>query len=351
MSYRRSNSALYPGHRERGAALVVALLVFALSASLIVAMRAEFNRYFTRSANLLMAEQANAYLRGAEELATLVLMADYDLDQENGLFRDDLNEQWAEGAQPFLLDEGGWLRGELEDYNRRFNINSLVPAAPASAGVQSGKRPDTPAQEQFIRLLQALGEPAVSLSDARLITESIGDWIDDDQQPLPNGAEDDYYFGREPAYRTPNRPMTSTSELLTVAYMTPEIYRALAPYVTAGPVNAADFKINIHTASAMILRTINKDKNLNPLSESEGESLVEYRQEQSFLDMNDFFKQPVFAGGAQDYAGVKSLLDETSTHFLLRADVEVADRNMRLYSVLHRKDRQVSILQRSSGDL
>lgn len=351
MFYRRSNFIRYTASRQRGAALVVALLVFAVSASLVVAMRAEFNRYFTRSANLLMAEQANAYLRGAEELAKLVLIADYELDQQNLPARDDLQEQWAREAQPFLLDEGGWLRGEIEDLNRRFNINALLPGPIEKSGPQRGKRLDTPAQEQFIRLLQALGEPPVSLSDARLITESIGDWIDGDQQPLPNGAEDDYYFGQEPAHRTADRPMSSTSELLSIAYMTPQIYRALAPYVMAGPSDPADFKINIHTAPAMILRTINKDKNLNPLSESEGQSLEDYRKEQGFEDVADFFKQPVFSGDAKDYSGVNALLDVMSTHFLVRADVEVADRNMRLYSVLHQKDRAVSVLLRSSGDL
>lgn len=346
MFYRRSDRCLPTVAGQRGAALVVALLVFALSASLVVAMRSEFNRYFVRSANLLLSEQGYAYLRGAEELAAMVLIADYDLDQQNQNMRDDLNEQWAGPAQPFLLDEGGWLRGELEDLNRRFNLNALRPGP-----VKNGKREHTVQQKQFIRLLQALGEPEVSQTDAILITESIGDWIDADQQPLPNGAEDDYYFGKVPAHRTPNRELASTSELLSVAYMTPEIYRALVPYVTAWPQDAASFKINIHTAPPMLLRTINDEKNLNPLSESEGLELYDYRQERGFQDLADFEKQPVFSGAQRNFKPAMGLLGVTSDHFLLRADVEVADRNMRLYSVLHRDTRAVRILVRSSGDL
>ena len=53
MFFHRCSAMVVPRQRERGAALVVALLVFALSASLIVAMRAEFTRFFTRSTNLL----------------------------------------------------------------------------------------------------------------------------------------------------------------------------------------------------------------------------------------------------------------------------------------------------------
>ena len=71
--------------RERGAALIVAMLVFALATALVVAMKSDFERFFQRSANILLDEQAQAYLRGAEELAALVLIRDYDEDKAEGL--------------------------------------------------------------------------------------------------------------------------------------------------------------------------------------------------------------------------------------------------------------------------
>ena len=350
MYSRRSRARLLPYHRQGGAALVVALLVFALSASLVVAMRAEFTRYFARSTNLLESEQAHAYLRGAEELAVLVLLADYDIDTQNQQVRDDLTEQWAGPAQPFLLDEGGWLRGQLEDLDRRFNLNTLAPAAPDQ---QTGKRERTPNQEQFIRLLQALGEDSVSEGEAVQITESIGDWIDEDQFPLPDGAEDDFYLGREPEHRAPNRAMTSTSELLSIANVTPQLYRALLPYVRVWPavVSTADSTINLHTAPAAILRTIAEKDDLQPLSEADGQALVEYREEQGFVDKADFFKHPALGGGQKQLTDVQPLFAEESSYFLLTADVEVAERNLRLYSVLHRNGRKIENLVRSTGAL
>jgi type II secretory pathway component PulK len=48
---------------------------------------------------------------------------------------------------------------------------------------------------------------------------------------------------------------------------------------------------------------------------------------------------------------VKSLLGQHSSYFLLQAEVEVADRKMRLYSVLKRSARQVSTIVRASGSL
>lgn len=337
-----------PPRTQRGAALIVAMLVFALATALVVAMKSEFDRFFQRSVNLLFDEQAQAYLRGAEDLAAMALVMDWDQDKADGLPRDDLQEIWAQPSPDYPLDDIGWMRGSLEDLQGRFNLNSLVPAA--DAGTPGATRNFTTAQQQFIRLLQALGEPAVSEQEAIAITESVGDWLDADSNPSAYGAEDDYYYGSTPAYRAGNRPMASVSELRAVAYMTPEIYQALAPWVTVWP-QSGTFKININTAPAMVLRTLNADKDLTPLSEAEGESLAEYRAEAGFQDVNDFLANAVFEGRRDNMAEIKQALDKQSSYFMLEALVEVAGRNMRLYSVLHRHNRQIDTLARAGGSL
>lgn len=331
---------------QRGAALIVAMLVFALATALVVAMKSEFERFYQRSANILLEEQAQAYLRGAEELAGMALLADYDQDKTKGLPRDDLQEFWATPPPPYALDEG-WMRGALEDLQGRFNLNALAKRVQGGQGTAAARF--TPAQEQFIRLLQALGEPPVSEQDAILITESVSDWLDTDSNPSPEGAEDDYYASQTPAYRAANRKMSSVSELRAVANMTPEIYQALLPWVTVWP-QEPKF-LNINTAPAMVLRSINADKDLSPLSEGEGESLVEYRDETGFKDKDDFLANPVFEGRRDKMTGIVELLGGQTSYFLLQAEVEVAGRNMRLYSVLDRSNRKISALARASGSL
>jgi general secretion pathway protein K len=338
-------------HRERGAALIVAMLVFALATALVVAMKSEFERFYQRSANILLEEQAQAYLRGAEDLASLVLLADYDQDKTRGVQRDDLSEAWHPDptAPPptYALDEG-WMRGTLEDLQGRFNLNALAKRVETGEGAVASRF--TPAQEQFIRLLQALGEPQVSEQDAILITESVSDWLDADSNPSLDGAEDEYYAARTPAYRAANRPMSSVSELRAVAHMTPEIYQALAPWVTVWPQEPAP--LNINTAPAMVLRSINADKDLSPLSEVEGEALLESRPESGFADKEEFITNAVFAGKGENMTGIKELLGQKSSYFLLQAEVEVAGRNMRLYSVLERSsNRKISAIARASGSL
>ena len=347
---RRKAQALAPG-TQSGAALIVALLVFALCTALVVAMESEFNRFYQRGANILLAEQANAYLRGAEELATLALLADYDAEDRDNP-RDDLIETWAQTPPPYALDEGGWMAGCLRDLQGRFNLNALaarVARQDDGGGDQTDKPRFTPAQAQFIRLLQALGEPQLGEQEARLITEAVTDWLDADSEPAFDGAEDDYYFGQTPGYRAANRAMASVSELRAVAGVTPELYRALEPWVTVWPQQPAT--LNIHTAGTMVLRSINVDDDLSPLSVADGEALLAQQRPPGpgFADMDDFFASAVFASKQEQMERIKPLLGESSSTFLLSAEVEVADRRMRLYSVLQRSGRQVSALARGSG--
>jgi general secretion pathway protein K len=333
--------------------MVVALLVFAVCTALIVAMKSEFNRFYQRGANLFLGEQAYAYLRGAEALAGMALVADFDADKDSRQPKDTLRELWAQPTAPYALDDGGWLAGSLKDLQGRFNLNALSATASTGAGQRAGERSTepafTPAQEQFIRLLQALGEDSVSQREAISITRAVVDWLDSDSRPQPDGAEDDFYYGRTPAYRAANRPMSSVSELLAVANVTPQLYRALAPLVTVWPQTPAP--LNVHTAPATVLRSINADKELEPLTESDGEALVDYREENGFTDIDDFLANQVFSGRAQQMTGIRGLLGERSSWFLLEAEVEVADRRMRLYSILERRKRRVEAVARAGGSL
>jgi general secretion pathway protein K len=343
MHCRHSDPGL-PG-KQRGAALVLALLVFALCAAIIVGMHRDFNRVYQQASNSMLAQQSGVYLRGAEELAVLALQLDYDQDTANELRRDDLEEVWARDEVPYPLDEGGWLSGYLEDLQGRFNLNSLAEPAPQG----DGEPRFTPAQQQFIRLLLALEEPALSEQEAIAITAAIGDWLDNDSNTRIDGAEDDQYFSRTPAYRSANGPMASVSELRSVAGVSAELYLALQPWVTVWPRTPA--KLNLHTAPAMVLRSLGEDGVLVPLTESDALALVEYRQENGFSDLDDFRKHPVLADRQQNMSAQFGLLGESSDYFLLRASVEVADRNRRLYSVLQREGRLVTALVRVSGSL
>lgn len=328
---------------QRGVALLVALLVFAICAALLVALQRDFTLAYQRGSNRMLEEQSWAYLRGAEELAALALQLDFDADVAREAPRDDLTEIWAQEATPYALDEGGWMVGGLTDLQGRFNLNAL--GAPTPGGEGAGRY--TPAQQFFIRLLQALDGLEMTEYEAVAITESIGDWIDEDDIPRLSGAESSFYSAMTPPYRAANQPLRTVEELRAVANVSPPLYQALENLVTVWPENPA--ALNLHTVSLPLLRAINVDGSLQPLSLADGETLLQQRQDTGFADRDDFFSQPVFAEARLE--GAASLLGESSSYFLLSARVEIADREQRLYSVLHRASRQIKVLLRKRAAL
>jgi general secretion pathway protein K len=111
MSCQRSD---LPGP-QRGAALIVAMLVFALVAALLVGLQRDFSLTLQRGTQQLFAEQAWAYLLGAEGLAQLALQADNREDALVDAPTDHLGELWAQPATPYPLDAGGEMRGQIEE--------------------------------------------------------------------------------------------------------------------------------------------------------------------------------------------------------------------------------------------
>ena len=369
---------------QRGAALIIAMLVFALSATLLVALQREFSLALQRGTNQLFSEQAWAYLIGAEELAKLALQADHLLDARSATAADHLGELWAQPATPYPLDAGGWMTGQLTDLQGRINLNMLVsdPATQsppsggegvrdggsesASAGVESepvsqsrqqNESVDqvsgdeagrwTPTQKLLIRLLQALNEASLPLDEAMALTEAISDFIDPDTNRRRDGAEANEYRYADFPYLPANSALASVSELRSVRGMTPEIYEALAPLVTVWP--ERNTRLNILTAPLPVLRTLNADDQWAPLPVSDAERWVESRREGGIAQVADLLADPILAG--RPSAERQSLLDIRSDWFLLDASVELLDRQRHLFTVLHRETDMAVAVFRSEGEL
>ena len=101
----------------------------------------------------------------------------------------------------------------------------------------------------------------------------------------------------------------------------------------------------------MVLRSINVDDDLSPLSVADGDALQAQQRPPGpgFADIDDFLNSAVLVSKKEQMEGIRPLLGENSSYFLMSAEVEVADRRMRLYSVLQRSGRQVGALARGSS--
>ena len=375
---------LNPSRPQRGAALIIAMLVFALSATLLVALQREFSLALQRGTNQLFSEQSWAYLIGAEELAKLALQADHLLDARSATAADHLGELWAQPATPYPLDAGGWMTGQLTDLQGRINLNMLVSdpvtqsppsggegvsdggSESASAGVESEPVSQsrqqnesvaqvsgdeagrwTPTQKLLIRLLQALNEASLPLDEAMALTEAISDFIDPDTNRRRDGAEANEYRYADFPYLPANRALASVSELRSVRGMTPEIYEALAPLVTVWPEHNA--RLNILTAPLPVLRTLNADDQWGPLTVIDAERLAESRREGGIAQVADLLTGPFLEG--RPSTELEPLLDIRSDWFLLDASVELLDRQRHLFTVLRREADTTVAVFRSEGEL
>ena len=382
-----------PYRSQRGAALIIAMLVFALSATLLVALQREFSLALQRGTSQLFSEQAWAYLIGAEELAKLALQADNLLDARSAPAADHLGELWAQPAKPYPLDAGGWMTGQLTDLQGRINLNMLVSDSAAqnplsededvgngeSESEGAGDRSNegerfgaseslnqsrqqneasqqtagdeasrwTPTQKLLIRLLQALDTVPLPLDEAMALTESISDFIDRDANRRQDGAEADEYRYADFPYLPADRALASVSELRSVRGMTPEVYEALAPLVTVWP--EGNTRLNILTAPLPVLRTLNADDQWAPLSVVDAERLAERRLEGGIAKVEDLLTGPMLEG--RPSAELEPLLDIRSDWFLLNASVELLDRQRHLFTVLHRQVDTTVAVFRSEGEL
>ena len=71
---------------------------------------------------------------------------------------------------------------------------------------------------------QTLTAMNADANDISVVSDSILDWIDQDDATRPAGAESDYYLGQVPSYNAKNAPMDSLDELTLVKGITHDMF-------------------------------------------------------------------------------------------------------------------------------
>ncbi|MEM9384965.1 MAG: type II secretion system minor pseudopilin GspK [Pseudomonadota bacterium] len=302
--------------RQSGAALLTAMLIAALAAVVMIGLSDAYQLHFRRTTVMVSSEVAMQYALGAESWAHDILRQDLQDTQS-----DHRLEAWASSLPPLPIDDG-LIEGTLEDLNGRFNLNNLAGGQQqAGAGQQQGgagqqQGIDENAVAQFQRLLTALEiDPALAYAAA--------DWIDSNQEvAFPDGAEDDFYTGQEPAYRTANVAITNPSELLAIGTFDVAAWRALRPYVTALPPGTA---INPNTALPVVLQSLSEN-----ISPSDAQGIFEQAGITPYENLDDLSQQIGLEGGGAASVTVNS------NYFRLIVRVTVGATLFTMYSLLER---------------
>lgn len=294
-----------PHQRQRGVALLTALLVVTLIAIIGAGMLDRMNLAAHRSSNLWLIDQAGWYAAGVEDWAGEILARDARANEI-----DSLDQAWAHPVD-YLPIEGGAVQGRLSDLQGRLNLNNIVS--------------DDDAMARFQRLIALVTDADVVT--ARRIAQGVRDWIDPDIEPIPPaGAEDDFYLGLQPAYRTGNRPMAGPSELRAVREVDGAIYNALEPHIAALPAGTA---INVNTATVPVLASLHEK-----LGPAAAEALAERRREEPWESVQAFLEEGELAGLEIPAQG----LGVASDYFLASGRVTVDRASLVFHSVLQRDD-------------
>lgn len=283
--------------RERGLALVTAMLLVALVAAIAAFLSLGQQLWLRQTENLRDRAQAQMVNRGALGMAATLL----GNDARRGA-SDNLTEAWARALPPLPVEGGGTIEARISDAQARFNLNNLWRNG-APSGTDIGV---------FRRLLKALDlEPG--------LTEALLDWIDPDTVARPQGAEDSDYRNVAVPYRAANQALQSVDELRLVKGFSVAAVERLRPFVGALP-DATP--INLNTAPVEVLAALFGDP-------AQAQAILDAREQQPFAN------PPQLPPGV---AAPQAAYGARSNFFLVTLDTRIGRLEDRSEALIRRTD-------------
>ena len=266
--------------RQRGAALIVAMLVAAIAAAVATTLTVESSRW-------------QALVEGRRDHARAVSLAAAGVQWARQVLADDamhgpvdhLAEPWA-FPLPATPVDGGSVEGRIDDAQARLNVN-------AAGGI------DANAAMARLRLARLFTRDGV---DAALV-DPIADYVDADDVPRERGAEDAAYAPVGGA--TPHAPIVRVGELAAVKGMTPAALARLAPDIAALP---PDAPVNLNTATPNVLAALLPSLDADAIA-----GIVAARRERPYASVDDFVARTAPGTSAIETNG----LAVGSRHFLV----------------------------------
>ena len=207
--------------RQRGAALLIALVIMTISMGIAANIMFRQQLHTRLASNIGNLEQAYPYATALEDWSRTILIRDFEDSPDS----DDLTEIWAKEIPPIPIP-GGSMTGRLFDLQAKLNLNNLFPPEkpidPDPPPPVEGAPPPSPeelrlikdqnryiiAKRRITRLMETI-DPEEAIGPALNFADTVQDWIDEDTETAPGGAESDYYQSQDPAYNTANSFLVS----------------------------------------------------------------------------------------------------------------------------------------------
>jgi general secretion pathway protein K len=230
--------------------------------------------------------------------------------------KDYLRNDWIKQKKDKRVDELP-VKSPVNDVNG-YSISSTISDAQGRFNLNNVTKPEW--QSSFIRLIN-LVDPNVSQGDASAIALATVDW-------LTPGARDNeftrYYAELPVPYRPAHALMADPGELRLVKGVTPELFTALKPYITALPEVTP---INPQSAEAPVLALLSATMSLQT-----AQSIHELLVKAPPPNMAAFMALDVI----KNHHVQESQATLTSNYFLVSTEVEIEHQRILLYTLLQR---------------
>jgi general secretion pathway protein K len=290
-------------------ALLVILMILVILAVLVHRFTFATRVHLAAAGNLRDQLQAECMAISGLESALTVLRQDDTLEVDH------LGEPWAlfQGSKDISALEAmeGAFAVRVEDESAKIDINRIVN--------EDGATTDEFVRRQMDRLLELFGVPP-DKRDALL--DCLEDWIDTDDLNKLNGAEDVYYQALERPYTARNGPLRTLGELNLVKGWNEVLDARLKDGATFGDfltVSPTEGKININTASPMVLLTLSPQ-----IDESLAGQVVSLREEAPLLGLQ-LLPDPFRTKGAAGHIQFKASLFHVRSEGYYRRAVSRAE--------------------------
>jgi general secretion pathway protein K len=260
---------------KRGMALLLTLLVTIILAIVVLEFNYLIGVKAMLSSRIVDDIRAQAAADAGMQWAIALLLNDAlaDAEEAGGAF-DAYDEEWAQEIE--LETDRSLTNIFVLDEMAKLNINRLITQATLEYQNDVGGK-----NEKMVQTFQRLFE---SFDLEPGLTDKIVDWLDENDEEEPFGAESSYYEGLERPIQCKNGPMDSVEELLLIEGFDKEtLYGTedtpgLVEFVTV----CGDEKgrVNINTASEEVIAAV-----LN--SQSQAAMIVDMRAGDPFESAED----------------------------------------------------------------
>ncbi len=289
--------------QSKGAALLITVMIIAAMTYLITELTYTSRINVTSTQNFVAKLKSYYLARSGVEAAKLLLSYDLQQDlanrsridymakwEENPIGQEGIREVWsyfATNRPPIPLRNYGAVSLKIEDEQSKININGIDRGNASEKGLRD------PEIARFVSFLEKIG---VQEDEAESVVFPLIDWIDFNDDPLPDGAESAYYLSLSPPYVARNSMLPHISDLFMIKNFTLDIIKKISPYFTVYPRSRVrNYYINVNTASPTVLMYLSPK-----IDEEVANEIVQARSENPFETMKDFKDALLDAGLTED---------------------------------------------------